>query len=96
MKVCPSEQRGINPEKSYLTKKFVKEYLKRFNYTSDVEVRIQNDTVRIKKICEKYLGCVNPWLPLNQELQIKKWTYYHDKSRKLGWCFNPKVSKHNL
>ena len=61
--------------------------------TFDVEVRKQNDAINIKKICAKYLRSVNPWLPINPQMPLNKWNYYLDKSRKIGWCFNPKVSK---
>lgn len=61
--------------------------------TFDVEVRIRNDAVNIKKICSKYLGSVNPWLPINPQMPQIQWNYFHDKRSKIGWCFNPKVSK---
>ena len=55
-----------------------------------VDAKMQNDANNIKKVCAEYIGSADPWLPLTPP---DGWNYYHDRSRKIGWCFNPKVIK---
>ena len=57
----------------------------------DIAFRMRSDLNRIEETCAKYLGTVIPWQPLNSIKKQDKWNYYLDKSRKMGWCFNPKV-----
>ena len=62
--------------------------------TEKVERRNQADITNIQKVCAKYLGSINPWLPTKSKININN--FYLDRGRSLGWCFNPKVShKHN-
>jgi len=57
----------------------------------EISYRMAYDSNRIKVTCTKYLGTLIPWKPLNSVKDEDKWNYYHDKERKIGWCFNPKV-----
>ena len=61
--------------------------------TFDVEKRIENDLENIKQACAKYIRSIHPWLPIEPQMPKTRWNYFRDKSRKIGWCFNPKVSK---
>ena len=55
-----------------------------------IRKRIEIDNINIQKVCAKYLGSRDPWLPVKYRLGVK---YYHlDKVKKLGWCVNLKVS----
>ena len=56
----------------------------------NIKTRIEKDTINKRKVCAKYQGSTNPWLPVKSPLNVKH--YYLDQSKKLGWCVNAKVS----
>ena len=55
-----------------------------------IEQRIEKDAFMKRKVCAKYLGSENPWLPVKPQLNVHY--YYLDTNKKLGWCVNAKVS----
>jgi len=64
---------------------------KRDTFT-DVRNMVKQDAMNKRRVCAKYIGSINPWLPVKPGLDV--YNYYMDKSKKLGWCVNPKVITH--
>ena len=56
----------------------------------NIKKRIEQYAINQRKVCAKYLGSTNPWLPVKPHTNVQY--YYLDKSKKLGWCVNAKVS----
>jgi hypothetical protein len=56
----------------------------------NIKQRIEEYAINQRKVCAKYLGSANPWLPVKPHLNVQY--YYLDNSKKLGWCVNAKVS----
>ena len=56
----------------------------------NIKERIKHYAINQRKVCAKYLGSTNPWLPLKPHLNVQY--YYLDKNKRLGWCVNAKVS----
>ena len=56
----------------------------------NITKRVKQFTINQEKVCAKYLGSISPWLPVKPHLNIQY--YYLDKTKKLGWCVNAKVS----
>ena len=54
---------------------------------------VEQDVINKRKVCAKFLGSINPWLPVKPGIDVLN--YYIDKHKKLGWCVNPKVSTHS-
>ena len=69
------------------TKHFQKEKIDSF---INITERVKKYKINQEKVCEKYLGSISPWLPVKPHLNIQ--FYYLDKTKKLGWCVNAKVS----
>ena len=65
---------------------------KRDTFT-DIRNMVKQDAMNKRRVCAKYLGSINPWLPVKPGLDV--YNYFMDKSKKLGWCVNPKVSTHS-
>ena len=61
----------------------------KFDKYKEIRERIKRDNLNIRKVCAKYLGSRNPWLPVKPNLNV--YYYYLDKVKKLGWCVNAKV-----
>ena len=57
---------------------------------SSIKERIKEDAKNQRKVCAKYLGSTNPWLPVKPHLNVQN--YYLDTGKKRGWCVTPKVS----
>ena len=57
---------------------------------SGIKERIKEYTKNRLKVCAKYSGSTDPWLPIKPHLNVQN--YYLDKDKKLGWCVNAKVS----
>ena len=72
------------------TKYFVQKPDKQPDPFNEIEKRIEKDAINKQKVCAKYLGSINPWLPVKPKLNV--YYYYLDRMRKLGWCVNAKVS----
>ena len=54
--------------------------------------RIIKDKKRIEKTCARYLGGLDPWLPVTPPKNgICGMCYYIEKNKKLGHCVNAKV-----
>lgn len=60
------------------------------NLFPKLKERISRDAERIQKTCAKYAGSLNPWLPLKPNINVQY--YYLERTKKLGWCVNAKVS----
>ena len=71
-------------------KYIIRDTVIKFEKCKDIRERIKRDNSNIRKVCAKYLGSRNPWLPVKPNLNV--YYYYLDKSKKLGWCVNAKVS----
>ena len=69
------------------TKHFEKEKIDPF---INITERIKEYKINQEKVCAKHLGSISPWLPVKPHLNIQY--YYLDKTKKLGWCVNAKVS----
>ena len=55
----------------------------------NIRKRIISDRNRIETTCAKYLGSVDPWLPVRPQENAQN--YYVDNDKKRGWCVNAKV-----
>ena len=67
-----------NTKKEVIQEKF--SYIKR---------RILSDNYKIEKVCAKYLGSHDPWLPVQPVKNVQH--YYIDNDKKRGYCLNAKV-----
>ena len=43
-------------------------------------------------MCAKYLGSIDPWLPVSPQRNVQ--FYYIDQNKKRGYCVNAKVAYH--
>ena len=66
----------------------------KFDKYKEIHERIKRDNLNKRKVCAKYLGSPNPWLPVKPNLNV--YYYYLDKVKKLGWCVNAKVSNMSM
>ena len=55
----------------------------------NIKKRIIDDKNQVEKTCAKYLGSVDPWLPVRPHLNVQN--YYLDNEKKRGYCVNAKV-----
>lgn len=55
----------------------------------NIRKRVISDKNKIEKTCAKYLGIVDPWLPVRPQENVQN--YYVDNDKKRGWCVNAKV-----
>ena len=56
---------------------------------SNIKRRILSDKNKIEKVCAKYIGSHDPWLPVQPVKNVQH--YYIDNDKKRGYCVNAKV-----
>lgn len=85
----PKENLEITKDKS--TPATMKSYeLNSVRIFEIIKNRIRTDRKRIDKICAKYLGSNDAWV--TNDTQKNELNYFIDKSNRLGYCLNAKVS----
>ena len=56
-----------------------------------IRSRTRKDLEKIREVCAKYKGSLDPWLPNTPPPFLNTQNYKLDDEKKLGWCLNAKV-----